>query len=40
MDLIAPSNGLIFWQLSGLIYFGFWIYALIDCLRSDFLGSH
>lgn len=40
MDLIAPSNGLIFWQLSGVIYLGFWIYAVIDCLRSDFLGSH
>lgn len=40
MDLIAPSSSLIFWQLSGLIYFGFWIYALIDCLRSDFRASH
>lgn len=40
MDLIAPSNGLIFWQLTGLIYLGFWVYALIDCLRSDFRASH
>jgi hypothetical protein len=39
MDLIAPSNGLIFWQLSGVIYLGFWIYAVIDCLRSDFRAS-
>lgn len=36
MDLIIPSNGLIFWQLVPVVYFGFWVYALIDCLRSDF----
>lgn len=40
MDLIAPYPGLIFWELSILIYLGFWVYALIDCLRSDFRGPN
>ena len=40
MDLIAPSSSLIFWQLPILIYLGFWVYALIDCLRSDFRGTN
>ncbi|GMQ30062.1 PLDc N-terminal domain-containing protein [Algoriphagus confluentis] len=40
MELITPSYGLIFWQLSIFIYFGFWVYALIDCLRSDFRGPN
>lgn len=40
MDLIIPSNGLIFWQLAPVVYFGFWVYALIDCLRSDFRRSN
>jgi hypothetical protein len=40
MDLIAPSNGLIFWQLTGLIYLGFWVYALIDCVKNEFRGPN
>lgn len=40
MDLISPSSGLIFWQLFGLIYLGFWIYALVDLVRSEFRNSH
>jgi hypothetical protein len=36
MDLIAPGHGLLFWQLSGLFYLGFWVYALFDCLRNDY----
>ena len=40
MDLIAPSHGLIFWQLSALVYLGFWVYALVDCLRNDFRGPN
>lgn len=40
MDLITPGLGLLFWQLSGLFYFGFWVYALFDCVRNEFRGSH
>ncbi|GMQ25565.1 PLDc N-terminal domain-containing protein [Algoriphagus sp. oki45] len=40
MDLIVPSHGLIFWQLSALVYLGFWVYALVDCLRNDFRGPN
>ncbi|MDF2156520.1 PLD nuclease N-terminal domain-containing protein [Algoriphagus sp. CAU 1675] len=40
MDLISPSSGLIFWQLFGLIYIGFWIYALVDLVRSEFRHAH
>lgn len=36
MDLVAPAYGLIYWQLTGLMFVGFWIYALIDMIRSDF----
>lgn len=36
MDLITSGYGLLLWQLSGLIYLGFWVYALFDCLRNDF----
>lgn len=40
MDLIAPNSFFVFVQLSGLVYFGFFVYALFDCLRSDFRGSN
>lgn len=40
MDLITPSSGLIFWQLSGLVYLGFWANALFDCLRNEFRGAN
>jgi hypothetical protein len=40
MDLISPGYGLLLWQLSFLIYLGFWVYALFDSLRSDFRGPH
>ncbi|WP_035467707.1 PLD nuclease N-terminal domain-containing protein [Algoriphagus mannitolivorans] len=36
MDLVSPGSGLIFWQLSGLVYFAFWAYALFDCVRNEF----
>ncbi len=36
MDLITPGYGLVFWQLSGLIYLGIWAYAIFDCVKSDF----
>lgn len=36
MDLVVPGFGLLIWQLSGLIYLGFWAYSLFDCVRSDF----
>lgn len=39
MDLIVPGNGIILWQLSFLFYLGFWVYALIDMIRSDFKES-
>ncbi|TDQ17135.1 phospholipase D-like protein [Algoriphagus boseongensis] len=38
MDLVTPPSGLIFWQLSGLVYFGFWTYALFDCVKNEFRG--
>lgn len=40
MDLIVPGNEIILWQLAGLSYLGFWVYALIDMIRSDFKESH
>lgn len=40
MDLMTPSSGLIFWQLSGLFYLGFWAYALFDCVRNEFRGPN
>lgn len=40
MDLIVPGNGLLLWQLAGLSYLGFWVYALYDMIRSDFKESH
>lgn len=39
MDLIVPRNGIILWQLSALLYLGFWVYAVIDMIRSDFKDS-
>jgi len=40
MDLIEPGNGILLWQLAGLSYLGFWAFALIDMIRSDFKESH
>lgn len=40
MDLIVPGNGIILWQLAFILYLGFWVYALIDMIRSDFKESH
>lgn len=40
MELITPESGLLIWQLSGLFYLGFWAYALFDCVRNEFRGSH
>lgn len=40
MDLIVPENGIILWQLDSILYLGFWVYALIDMIRSDFKESH
>jgi hypothetical protein len=36
MDLIVPGNGILLWQLIGLSYLGFWVYALYAMIRSDF----
>lgn len=36
MDLITPGYDFLFWQLLGLTYFAFWVYALYDCVRNDF----
>lgn len=36
MDLIVPGNGILLWQLSALLYLGFWVYALINMIRSEF----
>lgn len=44
MDLIAPGNGILYWQIASLLavlgYFYFMIYALIDLVRSDFREQH
>lgn len=40
MDLIAPGHGLMIWQFMGaflaIAYAVFWIYALVDLLKSEF----
>ncbi len=40
MDLIVPGNGILLWQLAGLSYLGFWVYAFYDMNRSDFKESY
>jgi hypothetical protein len=43
MDLIAPGDGQLFWQISFLlsvIYLGFWAYALFDAINSNFRAIH
>ncbi|REG83613.1 PLDc N-terminal domain-containing protein [Algoriphagus antarcticus] len=43
MDLLAPGEGLLTWQISFLlclVYLGFWAYALFDALRSEFRAPH
>lgn len=40
MDLITPGHGLIFWQLSGFIYIGFWIYTIVNLVNSEFKDPH
>lgn len=44
MDLILPSNGLLYWQggtlLATIGYFAFMIYAVVDLIRSDFREQH
>ena len=43
MEIISPgslSTGLWIWQLSMLVYLGFWIYALADVWRNEFRGTH
>jgi hypothetical protein len=36
MELITPGYGLMFFQLSGLLLIGMWVWALFDCLKSEF----
>lgn len=40
MDLIAPGNGIVYWQTAALLatlgYFCLMIYALVDLIRSEF----
>ena len=36
MELIVPGYGLVLVQILGLLTFLMWIFALIDCLRSEF----
>jgi len=33
-------SGLIFWQLEALVYIGFWIYAIINLVNSEFKDSN
>lgn len=36
MDLITPGYGLIFWQIGGFVYIGFWFYAILNLVNSEF----
>jgi hypothetical protein len=36
MELIVPGYGLMLVQILGLLTFFIWVFALIDCLRSQF----
>lgn len=36
MELVTPALGLLFWQISGLVYLGLWVWVLYGCLRRDF----
>ncbi|MHA7130463.1 PLD nuclease N-terminal domain-containing protein [Algoriphagus namhaensis] len=36
MELIEPSPWLLITQITMFVYFGLWIYAVIDLLKSDF----
>ncbi|MFT4857061.1 MAG: hypothetical protein ACI8YP_001209 [Algoriphagus sp.] len=40
MDLVIPGYGLILWQVAGLVYIGFLIYALLDLVRTEFRDQH
>lgn len=44
MDLISSGNGLVYWQTATFLvmigYFTFWVYALIDMVRTDFKEQH
>jgi hypothetical protein len=40
MDLITPGYDSLLWQLLGLTYFAFWVYALYDCVRNEFRGPN
>jgi glycopeptide antibiotics resistance protein len=40
MDLITPGHGLIFWQVAGIAYIAFWIYAIMTLVNSEFKASH
>ncbi|OOG70668.1 PLDc N-terminal domain-containing protein [Algoriphagus sp. A40] len=37
---MTPNSGFVIWQLSGLVLLGFWVYALFDCVKSDFYGQN
>jgi uncharacterized protein YhhL (DUF1145 family) len=40
MDLVTPGYWLIFWQAAGLAYIGFWIYAILNLVNSEFRDQH
>lgn len=44
MDLITPGQGLWIWQVGGAFllvgYAGFWLYAMVDLIKSDFRAPH
>ncbi|WP_288369999.1 PLD nuclease N-terminal domain-containing protein [uncultured Algoriphagus sp.] len=44
MELITPGQGLWIWQAGGaLLLFGyaaFWLYAMVDLIKSDFRAPH
>ncbi len=40
MDLLTPGYWLIYWQVTGFAYIGFWIYALLHLVSSEFRDPH
>lgn len=40
MDLIVPGYGIILWQFLGLLVIGLWVYAIFDCIRSEFVEAN
>ncbi len=40
VDFVVQDNWLVLWQISGVIYFGFWIYSIYHLVNADFKDYH